>query len=146
MSIVWDNGPVDSSGRVPLYVRSVNIFYRLDPVEIFVSSNYNVGSCPYRLTLTHEQSHVQAFLRIFHAGQAPLLQQLNGAVIPTQASPTLVNSADIETTQDSIGERMRQLIVLHSGELVAEMEADRANKDAPAAYRAVYAQCPSTEW
>lgn len=146
MSIVWDNGPVDSNGRIPLYVKSVNIFYRLDPIKVFVSSDYNEGSCPYRVTLAHERSHVEAFLRIFYAGRVSLLDRLNRTAIPTRANPTLTDSANIQTIQDTIGERMRQLIVLHSGELKAHMKADQASKDSPTEYRAVYAQCSSTEW
>ena len=135
-----------SSGQIPLYVQSVNIFYRLEPIEVFVSSDYVEGSCPYRATLTHERSHVEAFLGIFHAGRALLLDRLNSVTIPTEANPTLTDPANIQTMQDTIGERMRQVILSHSGDLVGQMKVDRADKDAPTAYAAVYAQCPSTEW
>ena len=146
ISIAWGNAPLASDGRIPLYIQSANIFYRLDPIEVLVSSDYAEGSCPYRVTLAHEQSHVEAFLRIFHAGRASLLERLADVAIPTLVNPVLVNARDIQTTQDSIGEGVRQVILAHSAGMVADMEADRTAKDAPAAYRAVYTQCPAASW
>jgi len=146
VSIAWDNGPIAPDGHIPLYARSVNIFFWLDPIKVLVSSDYAEGSCPYRVTLAHERSHVEAFLRIFHAGRSSLLERLNRVALPTQANPVLVDTPGSQIMQDTIGERLRQAILAHSAYMVAQMEADRFAKDTPAAYRAVYGQCSIAEW
>jgi hypothetical protein len=146
MNIAWDIGPAQSDGRIPLFAKSVNIFYRLDPIEVHVSSDYATNSCPYRVTLEHERSHVRDFLRIFHSGREPLVSMLEQVAVPTEDVPRFVDSSDVEAVQDEIGEQLRQVILSHSSALVAQMEADRNAKDAPTAYAAVYARCPPNEW
>jgi hypothetical protein len=145
-SVAWETGAPAADGRIPLYAQSVNVFYRLDPIEFFVSSDYAVGSCPYRMTDVHERSHVEAFTRIFHEGRATLLQDLSGLAVPTRTAPALVDPANVTAFQDALGGNLRGLVVAHSARLVAQMDADRRVKDAPAAYATTYAQCPSADW
>lgn len=146
MTIPWDTLPAQAGGQIPLFAQSVNVFYRLDPIEVFVSSNYGTGSCPYRATLMHERSHVRGFLRLFHAARSSLKGQLNQVAVPTRSAPQLVQPGNIEATQNTIGNHLRQVVVTHSVSLVRQMEADRDAKDLPASYASVYAQCPSREW
>lgn len=146
MSIAWDNLPALNDGRLPLFAQSVNIFYRLDPIEVFVSSDYAERSCPYRVTLSHERSHVEAFTRIFHASRATLIAALASVSVPTRNSPIVVDPANVSQIQDEIGERLRQVIIQHTANLVQQLEADRDSKDSSTAYAAVHRQCPSNEW
>jgi hypothetical protein len=80
------------------------------------------------------------------AAGASLAERLNRATIPTQPNPFRVDPAAVEATQDAIGAQLRQVIVDHSRDLVAQMEADRTARSAPAAYAAVCAQAPTAEW
>ena len=146
MTIPWDTLPALSDGRVPFFAQSVNTFYRLDPIEVYVSSDYAVGSCPYRVTLEHERSHVNAFLQIFHAGRDSLVTELNGVSVPTRGAPRIAAPDAVETEQETIGENLRQAVIRHSAGLVSQMEADRNAKDSPASYARVYARCPAAEW
>ena len=146
MSIPWDTGPAQSGGRIPLFAQSVNIFYRIDPIEVFVSRDYAAGSCPYRVTLEHERTHVRDFLGIFRASYEPLVAELGRVDVPTRNSPRMVEPDNIEAAQDSIGEQLRQVVLSHSASIVARMEADRRDKDAPSAYATVYERCPANEW
>ncbi|MBD0325501.1 MAG: DUF4157 domain-containing protein [Pyrinomonadaceae bacterium] len=146
MSIKWDVGPPAADGRVPVYAQSVNVFYRLDPLEVYVSSNYAVGSCPYTVTLEHERSHIEAFTRIFHEGRETLVRDLNTVQVPTRNLPTLVAPADVTAFQDGVGARLSAVIVAHSRGVVTQMETDRNTKDSAAAYALVYARCPANQW
>ncbi len=146
MSIVWGNGSRQADGRVPLFARSVNVFYRLDPIELYVSSQYAEDGCPYRVTLAHERSHLRDFLRIFHSGRAALLEVFSGVVVPTASAPRLVQPDDIGDVQDEIGVALATVIRTHSTQLAQKMEIDRNAKDTPAAYRILHAQCPASEW
>ena len=145
-SIAWEFEAPDASGRIPVYAQSVNVFYRLDPIEVYVSSDYAENSCPYRVTLHHERSHVEAFARIFHAARATLVSQLAGLSVPTEHAPMPVPPADVEAFQNNIGTQLRAIVNAHSRDLVNGMEADRNAKDSPAAYSLVYGQCPASDW
>lgn len=145
ISIEWDMGPPGTDGRVPLFIRSVNVCYHLG-MQVFVSSDYAVGSCPYRVTLAHENSHAQAFVRIYRAARKALVRELKGIDVPTRVTPALVASNEVNACQEEIGERVEQVVSTHSQRLVGAMTADRNAKDSAATYRAVYAQCPANTW
>lgn len=146
ITIPWDTGPVQGNGRIPLFAQSVNAFIRLDPIEVYVSSDYAGGSCPYRVTLQHERTHVRDFLRLFHSARESLINQLERVMVPTRDMPRLVEPGDIEAVQDTIGEQLRQVVLSFSAALVRQMEADRDAKDAPSAYAVEHARCPADEW
>lgn len=146
MNIPWDTGAAQGNGRVRLFAQSVNVFYRLDPIEVYVSSDYAEGSCPYRVTLQHERTHIRAFLRLFHSARESLINLLEHGDVPTRDAPRLVEPGDVEAVKDTIGEQLRQVILSHSAALVRRMEADRDAKDAPSAYAALHAKCPASEW
>lgn len=146
MTIAWDNGPARADGKLPFFAQSVNIFFRLDPIEVFVSEDYDEGSCPYRVTLQHEQSHVEAFARIFHSYRQRLIQQLNAISVPTESAPELVLPAEISALQNSIAAGIVEVIRTTASQLVADMEADRNAKDSSSSYAAVYGRCPAGQW
>ncbi len=145
MTISWDTGAPGPDGRVPLFARSVNVFYTLG-LTMAVSSDYAAGTCPYRVTLAHERFHVSAFIRIFRNSRNDLVRRLRAVPVPTETSPELVAPGHVEARQEQIGQALRQVILDHSQRLVGTMTADRQAKDSAAAYRAVYSQCPMSEW
>lgn len=145
MTIAWDTGPPEADGRVPLFAQSVNVYYTLG-LNVAVSSDYTEQSCPYRVTLAHENSHAEAFVRIFRESREILVRRLESVDVPTRARPALVTSNEVAIRQEAIGERLKQVIIGYARELVSAVEADRNAKDAPAAYQAEYARCPASEW
>lgn len=145
MTIAWDTGPPEADGRVPLFAKSVNVYYTLD-LNVAVSSDYSAQSCPYRVTLAHENSHAEAFVRIFRESRQVLVRQLEGVDIPTRIRPALVTPNEVAMREDEIGERLKQVIIVHARQLVSAMKVDRNAKDAPAAYQAIYTRCPASEW
>jgi hypothetical protein len=146
MTVAWDSGAMEQGGVVPTFIRSVNVFYTLDPIEVYVSSNYPNNSCPYRVTLAHEQGHVWAFLRIFHEARASLVAALEAVDVPTISRPERLPPSDVEARQDAIGELLRQVVLVHSRGVTQRMNADRATRDSIAAYEAEYRRCPPEQW
>ena len=149
MSIAWDNllpAMVGGARTVPLFVRSANIFFRLDPIAVFVSSQYAVGSCPYRVTKEHEYQHVSAFLRIFHRHRETMVRRANAIRLPTEASPKNVLETNIDGEQARIEAPIVQAVKDVRDLIGREARADRNAKDAPAAYARVHARCPRDEW
>ena len=88
LAIDWDNGPARADGMVPFFSRAVAVAFSLDPIIVAVSSDYPVGSCPYRVTLKHEiEDHAQAYLKIFLSYRDKLVNRLNAIPFPTESAP-----------------------------------------------------------
>lgn len=98
------------------------------------------------MTLAHERSHVEAFTRLFQAGRAVLLARLAPVAVPTATAPRWVDPANVAAEQSAIETNLVTTVQHHRHDLKAQMDADRAAKDSPSAYAAVYAQCPAADW
>jgi hypothetical protein len=149
MTVAWETGqPVTTDGvrQVPLYVQSANIFFRLHSLHVSVSSRYAVGSCPYRVSLTHEYEHVRAFLRLFREHRETMVQRVNGIPLPTAANPRLVPASQVSTEQDRLMEPVVRAVRDVQATIRAAMEADSRARDTPSAYERVYRQCSPEEW
>ncbi|MDJ0719872.1 MAG: DUF4157 domain-containing protein, partial [Prochloraceae cyanobacterium] len=142
LKFFWDRGAARPDGKVPFFARSVNIFFRLDPIEIYVSSDYAEGSCPYRATLEHEKEHVKSFIKIFHSYRDKFIKKIYSISFPTEASPLWSDPGNLSTIQTSLEKLVVQAIKDIANELNADMRKDRAAKDSPSAYEAVHTQCP----
>ena len=149
LTAAWQVGSPRGTGAgrtVAVAVRSANVFFRIDPVEVFVSSNYAGGSCPYRITRQHEYQHVAGFLRIFREHRADMAEEANSIALPTVSVPTQVPADRVSDEQDRILEPVVAAINRVRSRLVQAMNDDRAEKDSAANYRRVYARCPRDEW
>ncbi len=149
MTISWGSLPesvVDGVRTLPVYVRSANIYFHLDPVEVFVSSRYRVGSCPYRVTRRHEYEHVAAFLSIFRQHREAMVRRANAVQLPLAASPRHVPATAVDSEQDQLAAPLVQAVREVRGLIGSAMRADRNVRDAPAAYRAIHGRCPADEW
>jgi len=149
MTIAWDNLPplIENGVRmVPLYIRSANIFFRLEPIEVYISSRYAVDSCPYRVIMQHEYQHVSAFVRIFRKCWATMKREANAIRLPTADSPKNTPEANIGIEQRRITRPLIQSINKVRNIMLEEMRKDRDARDASSAYAKEYAKCPSDEW
>jgi len=132
---------------IPFFATAVDVDFVLDPITVAISSDYAVGSCPYRVTLKHEvEDHVRPYLKIFLSYRGTLVNQLNAVTCPTKSAPNWIKPNDIEAFQKGFADRLKKTILDVVSKLKAEMDADRKAKDSPEAYKAIYRQCPPEEW
>jgi hypothetical protein len=149
MTVAWETGQsvnTEEGSQVPLYVQSANIFFQLHSIQVSISSTYEAGSCPYRVTRDHEYEHVHAFLRIFREHRETMVQRVNGIPLPTEEAPRLVPENQVGAEQNRTMEPVVRAIREVQETIRATMEADRRARDAPSAYERVYRQCSSEEW
>ncbi|HRF63607.1 MAG TPA: hypothetical protein PK708_12080 [Candidatus Competibacter sp.] len=147
VSIDWDNGPARGDGMVPFFSRAVTVDFALDPITVAVSSDYPVGSCPYRVTLKHEiDDHARAYVKLFLSYRDILVSQLNAITFPTEGAPRWIMPKDIQALQDRLSQQVQMAVMAVSSRLVAAMDADRQAKDSQQAYAALYRQCPAADW
>ena len=63
--IAWDTGASGNDRLVPIFARSVNVYFLLTDFLIAISSDYARRSCAYRVTLQHElEAHIYDPIRI----------------------------------------------------------------------------------
>jgi len=135
VSIDWDNGPARGDGMVPFFSRAVTVDFALDPITVAVSSDYPVGSCPYRVTLKHEiDDHARAYVKLFLSYRDILVSQLNAITFPTEGAPRWIMPKDIQALQDRLSQQVQMAVMAVSSRLVAAMDADRQAKDSQQAY------------
>ncbi|WP_281019832.1 MULTISPECIES: hypothetical protein [unclassified Minwuia] len=111
------------------------------PVRIFVARELDPDSCPYRVTLAHEQKHVD----VFREAAENLLAELENDM----RVPSMRQSIPAETIQVAV-ERFRQAINVLVGDARrrVDQEATRRNGelDTRSAYRAEQEKCPMQDW
>jgi len=145
MGVTWGRNP-PVGGQVRMFLSSVDVTYQLDPIVVQVSSRYAERSCPYRVTLAHEMDHVGSFVQLFGSGERSLRSELAGVSVPLASAPVSVPSAKAADREAFVEQQLMKVIAAHRATLRARMESDRDQKDAPASYVRVYAQCPRGEW
>ena len=147
MTIPWDVVPTDTPNVVALYAMSVNVIFRLTDFMVAISSDYEPGSCAYRVTRHHEfEAHIYDPIRIFHSYRDILIGRLNRVAVPHSGSPLRVESTRVEATQDRIGGQVASVIRTTKAELRDALFAARDAHDTPESYRLVYEQCAPSDW
>ena len=147
VEIEWDNGSARADAMIPFFSKAVKVAFALDPITVAVSSDYPVGSCPYRVTLKHEiEDHAKPFIKIFLSYREILVNKLNAITFPTERAPRWIKPQEIPALQDMLGKQVGETVKAVSASLVADMEKDRRAKDSPDAYAAIYRQCPADDW
>lgn len=148
LTIAWDDGPRGSDGRLPLFARSVNIYFRLTDFVVAISSDFVARSCAYQATLRHElQAHIYDPIRIFHSYRDVLIRRLNAIPVPTADAPIRVGSAtEFEAQQARVERQIVDAIGQTRRELVRDLRQARDRHDSSASYRLVHNQCTDTQW
>ncbi len=111
------------------------------PVRIFVASELDPDSCPYRVTLAHEDKHVE----VFREAAENLLAELENDM----RVPSMRQAIPAETIQVAV-ERFRQAINVLVGDARRRVDAEATRQngalDTRSAYRAEQDKCPMREW
>jgi hypothetical protein len=111
------------------------------PVRIFVASELDPESCPYRVTLAHEEKH----LAVFRDAAEDLLAELE----QDMRAPSLRQSIAAEDIQVAV-ERFRQAVNIVVGDARRRVDAEATRRngalDTRSAYRAEQDKCPMRDW
>jgi hypothetical protein len=147
-TIAWDNAPLGRDGRLPIFARSANVYFRLIDYVVAITSDFAERSCAYKATLRHEvDAHIYDPIRIFHSYRDVLIGRLNLIAVPTETAPLRVAStAEATTRQEAIERTIVQAINETRQDIVRDLKAAKARHDAPDSYGLVYNQCTAKEW
>lgn len=145
MTVDWRDKKIDNQYS-NLFVESANIQFTLSNPKVYVSSDYSVNSCPYKVTEAHEYRHISNFIDIFNRHRNTMVAEVNVIPLPTSSNPVKVKTADLGIEQAKIIKPVVDAIIKVQRKIKKEMMDDRHRMDAPGAYAKEYKKCPAADW
>jgi hypothetical protein len=144
----WERGPRKGDGRFPIFIQSVNVYFRLADFVIAISSDFTTYSCAYQVTLRHEmEAHIYDPIRIFHSYRDILIRELNAIVVPTRDAPfRVVTETEAGSQQAKVEDKIYEVVQRTRAKLRDELEKAKRLQDDPSSYRLVYDRCTRAQW
>lgn len=132
-------GALRVGNRYCFWVDSITVMLRCRPFDVYVAREYDVGSCPYKAILDHEQEHVALAEQYLEAYAPRFRAALASPLIPKAFSPLLVESP--EEAQRNTQEMIELLLAPVAEELKADMSEAEAELDRPEGYQRIRGRC-----
>jgi len=127
-------------GPVCVWADSVNVDFSFVKMDVYITSQYSEGSCPYKVILDHENQHVAINTRTYEKYKALMLQALMSAQdIPTQADPLVVQT--LQTGKAIIGQRINRIVMPLYEAFKTEITAENAKIDTLENYKRTQEKC-----
>jgi hypothetical protein len=147
LRLAWDSGPPGPDGRVPVFLQSANVYFRLTDFLIAISADFAARACAYQATLRHElDRHVYEPIHIFHSYREVLIRRLNAIAAPTASAPLRVVFSDLDAARARTERPIVAAVGLTKRELTRQLQLARDQADSPASYQLVYGQCTEEQW
>lgn len=122
-----------------VWADSVQVWFACTKMNVYLSSNYRKGTCPYNVILDHENQHVAINTRVFNKYSALLRRALFAADIPTKANPLSVRS--LEEGRLVISGRIGSILKTNNESFQQELIIENAKIDTMENYRRTQARC-----
>lgn len=126
-----------------VWVESLNVVFGFIRMDVYLTSQYAEGTCPYRIVLWHENQHVAINTRVYRKYRVLMEQALRrDKTIPTKGNPLSVGS--MNQGKSIIAARVNRLINPLYQRFKSEVTAENAKIDTMANYKRTQALCK--EW
>lgn len=134
-------GEGEGPGRpLRVWARSLRVDFSITRMDVYVSSQYARGTCPYNAILAHENTHVAINDRAFRKYKALLERALKrDRTLPTKAHPLRVSS--LKEGKAVIERRLSRIVEPLYERFKREDIRENAKIDTPASYRRTQAKC-----
>ena len=131
----------DPRGPFRIWAKSIQVNFSMTRMEVFVSSQYPVGSCQYAAILAHENTHVAINERVFKKYKAILEGQLRRVErsLPSLARPLRAGSE--AQGEAALDQKLKPLFQSLEARFAAEVKRENAKIDTPASYARTQAKC-----
>jgi hypothetical protein len=123
-----------------VWVEGVKVDFSIVRMDVYISTEYPVGSCGYKVILDHENQHVIFHLRTYKKYMALLKRQLERSVkIPVKKRPIL--AASREQGREMIAGRLERFLEDFQNRCIAEVNIDNQRIDRPVNYKRIWKRC-----
>jgi hypothetical protein len=128
------------SGPLQVWAKSIDVNFSITRMEVYVSSQYPVGSCQYETVLAHENTHVAINDRVYKKYKALLIQALRrDRNLPTRSHPLRVSSE--REGEDILDRNIKGILTPLETSFQAEDRRENAKIDTPASYARTQSKC-----
>lgn len=128
-----------ATGPFRAWVKRADVDFSMKRLEVYVSSQYPVGSCQYRAVLAHENDHVSINRRTYQRYLKKLKKELGRLALPTRSRPWVVRTQ--QEASDRVSAMLRSVRDRVETEFMSENRRLNAKIDTLASYRRVSAKC-----
>lgn len=126
-------------GPYQYWIKTLNVRFDVNRMDVYISSQYPVGSCQYNAVLGHENTHVSINSRLFKKYLRLVRAQLARVPLPTRKHPwTAATQAQAEADLDG---RIKPIMKRFEENFAAEDRRENAKIDTPASYARTSAKC-----
>lgn len=123
-----------------VWAESVSIGFSYNQMDVYITSQYPAGSCPYTAILNHENQHVAINTRTLEKYRVLMTRALKSAkTIPTRAHP--LNVLSEKNGGDIISARISRIVNPLLAKFKNEIQRENGKIDTMENYRRVQAQC-----
>jgi hypothetical protein len=123
-----------------VWVDSINVSFSYAQMDVYISSQYPEGTCPYQVILNHENQHVAIDQRVLAKYRAVVERALRKSrVIPTKAHPMSVVS--MNNGKAIIDARLNRIVNPILAAYKKEITRENGKIDTPVNYRRTQALC-----
>jgi hypothetical protein len=126
--------------RVCVWAKSVSVDFSYTKMDVYISSQYPVGSCPYQVILDHENQHVGINQRVLHK----YLDLMREALARDRSIPTKERSLVVATFkkgENLISARIKRIIMPLYNRYKKEIKSENMKIDTMKNYGRVQAKC-----
>jgi hypothetical protein len=119
-------------------LRKVAIKLEFSRIDVYVSSEFRPGSCPYKETLAHENIHVSIFRNTLKRYSALIRTELERAVQVSEAA----SGSNPQEVVDELQRRVKNRIDPYFQQFERDQKEANAAIDTPENYRQEQLKCP----
>jgi hypothetical protein len=123
--------------RLCVYLADLTIRFKYSEVIVYVARGYGPESCPYRVTLAHEQRHVA----LYKSGYEAFLPKLNGQAMAVAAEVNPMEVRSMEEARRAHLERVQGRLEPVFAAFLADQRRRNLTLDTPDSYRQERAKC-----
>lgn len=121
------------------WVDSVELTLTISRLDVFVSADYEPGSCEYNVIFDHEQEHVEVYQDVVRKYGQRFEFELTSLLIPKAHSPKLVR--DRERAQNDTKDLFERLLTPIVKQLEKEINREQGKIDTVQEYRRLHRKC-----
>jgi len=123
-----------------VWLESVNVDFSYVTLDVYVSSQYPEGTCPYQVILNHENHHVSIDQRVLAKYRARIDWVLkHNRSIPTRRHPMTVVS--MENGKAILSAKLNAIVDAVTRDYQKEITRQNGKIDTPAAYKRTQSLC-----
>jgi len=126
-------------GGVCVWLQSLDLAFRYTDLDVYVSNDYDPGSCEGKVIRAHEMLHVAVHRRLYGKYKVQLGRAIRNLQLPSASHPR--HYASLAAAKAAIGKSIKAASEGVYNRFKRELTVENGKLDTPENYRKTQAQC-----